>query len=70
MEGSVPHLLAAPVRPARTRLTSTISLCITKGAASRRGRSPCTPGHSGQHHTPTRENQTDITPETGNQHNQ
>src|SRR6266571_2335838 len=70
VEGSVPHLLAAPANPARTHLTSTISPCVTKGAASRRGRSRCQPGHTGQHHAPIREIQTDTRPQTGHKHNQ
>ena len=32
MEGGIPDLLAAAVRPARTRLTSTARPCDTKGA--------------------------------------
>jgi hypothetical protein len=49
LEGRVPRLLAAALRPARTRLTSTISPGDTRGGTARRGRSRCAPGHPGQH---------------------
>ncbi len=70
MEGRIPHLLAPAVRPAGTRLTSTNYPVNAKGASSRRGRSRCAPGHTGQHHAPACGKQTDTQPETGHQHNQ
>ena len=70
MEGRIPHLLAPAVRPAGTRLTSTSYPVNAKGASSRRGRSRCAPGHTGQHHAPACGKQTDTQPETGHQHNQ
>ncbi|HET9970110.1 MAG TPA: hypothetical protein VFQ68_17895 [Streptosporangiaceae bacterium] len=45
LEGCVPYLLAAALRPASTRLTSTISPSDRKGDTARRGRSRCAPGH-------------------------
>ena len=65
----VPHLLAAALRPASTRVTSTISPSDRKGGTARRGRSRCAPGHPGRCHAATRASQTDTTPETGHQHN-
>ena len=47
LEGGVPHLLAAAVRPARTRLTSTNHHGNAKGEPSRRRRSRCAPGTPG-----------------------
>ena len=47
MGRDVPDLLAAALRPASTRLTSTNNPSGTKGGAPRRGRSRCTPGHTG-----------------------
>ena len=44
---SVPCLLAAPLRSARTRLTSTNRPHDTEGGPPRRGRSRCAPGHPG-----------------------
>ncbi len=70
MEGGIPLLLAAALRPARTRLTSTNHPGDTKGGTPRRGRSRCAPGHTGHRHPPRHHQQTDITPETGQQHNQ
>jgi hypothetical protein len=71
MEGRVPHLLAAAVRPARTRLTGINRPCGTEGGEPpRRGRSRCAPGHPGQHPLPPLRQQTDSTPETGRHHNQ
>ena len=70
LEGRVPHLLAAALRPARTRLTSTNHPSNTKGGPPRRGRSRCAPGHPGHHRTTSPGNQTDIRPENGHQHNQ
>ena len=50
LEGGIPHLLAAALRPARTRLTSTNHPTDTKGGPARRGRSRCAPGHAGLRH--------------------
>jgi Transposase DDE domain group 1 len=47
LEGGLPHLLAAAVRPACTRLTTTNRPSCTKGGAPRRGRSRCDPGTPG-----------------------
>jgi hypothetical protein len=47
VEGGLPDLLAAALRTASTRLTSTNHPSGTEGAASRRGRSRCAPGHPG-----------------------
>ena len=60
LEGSVPHLLAAALLPARTRLTSPDHPSGKKGDAARRGRSRCAPGHTGHpaHHPP--QGQTDM----------
>jgi hypothetical protein len=52
-ESGVPHLLAAALRPASTRLTSTIESISTKGGPTRRGRSRCAPGHTGHRHATT-----------------
>ena len=70
MGGSVHHLLAAAVRPACTRLTSTNRPSFHERRTTRRGRSRCAPGHPGNHRTGSPDSQTDITPETGRQHNQ
>jgi hypothetical protein len=70
VEGSVPHLLAAAPRPARTCLTSTKHPANAKGEPSRRSRSRCAPGHTGQHLPPPLRQQPDTRPETGHQHNQ
>ena len=70
LEGRVPRLLAAALRPASTRLTSTISPSDTKGGTARRGRSRCAPGHPGHHHATAPRKQTDSRPETGHPHNQ
>ena len=70
MERGVPHLLAAALRPARTRLTSTDHPSDTKGGTARRGRSRCAPGHTGRQRSTATASQTDTTPETGHQHNQ
>jgi hypothetical protein len=43
----LPHLLAAPLRPARTSLTSTNHPHNTEGGPPRRGRSRRAPGHTG-----------------------
>ena len=51
LEGRLPGLLAAAVRPARTRLTSHPSPRPGKEAA-RRSRSRCRPEHIGQHRHP------------------
>ena len=50
--GSVPRLLAAALRPARTRLTTTDHPANAKGGLTRRGRSRCAPGHPGRLCTP------------------
>jgi hypothetical protein len=50
LEGRVPHLLAAALRPAGTRLTSSTSPSDTRGNTARHGRSRCAPGHTGHHH--------------------
>ena len=47
LERRVPHLLAAALRPARTRLTGTISISYTKGDTARRGRTGADPGTPG-----------------------
>jgi len=70
MEAGIPDLLAAALHLARTHLTSTIDPCDTKGEPSRRGRSRCAPGHTGQHPMPPLRQPTDTTPEIGQQHNQ
>ena len=70
VDGGVPDLLAAALRPARTRLTSTDHPSDTKGGPPRRGRSRCAPGHTGHHRAPPHQEQTDTTLETGRQHNQ
>ena len=70
LERRVPHLLAAAVRPASTRLTSTISISDTRGGTARRGRSRCAPGHPGHHDATAPGKQTDNRPETRRQHNQ
>ena len=54
MDGRLPHLLAAPKRPARTRLTSTNHPVNPKGGTARRSRSRCAPGHPGHRHAPHR----------------
>ena len=70
LEGRVPHLLAAALRPASTRLTSTNHPSDTEGGPPRRGRSRCAPGHTGHHRAPPAPGQTDTTPENRHQHNQ
>jgi hypothetical protein len=62
--------LAAAMRPARTRLTSTNHPVSARGGPSRRGRSRCGPGHTGQHLLPSLRPQPGTSPETGHQHNQ
>jgi hypothetical protein len=52
LEGGVPGLLAAAVRPARTRLTSHPRPCNPERRPPRRGRSRCHPEHIGQHRHP------------------
>ena len=59
VEGSVPRLLAAALRPASTLMTSTNGTNDKKGGPPRRGRSRCAPGHTGRPaHHPHREKQT------------
>jgi hypothetical protein len=70
LEGGLPHLLAAPLGPASTRLTSTNRPSCMRGGPARPGRSRCAPGHTGHHRTTGPDSQTDISPETGHQHNQ
>ncbi len=70
LEGGIPRLLAAALRPASTRLTRTNSTNGKEGDQPRRGRSRCAPGHPGHHHATATARQTDTTPETGQQHNQ
>ncbi len=70
MEGRVPHLLAAALRPASTRLTSTNYPATgeeTQPGAVGAGAHPGTPGTTS---AATPASQTDTTPETGRQHNQ
>ena len=55
LEGRVPHLLAAALRPASTRLTSTNQPSDTEGGTARRGRSRCVPGHPGHTARPSPE---------------
>ena len=50
--GGIPGLLAAALRPASTRLTSTNHPSDTEGGPPRRGRSRCAPGHTGHHRAP------------------
>jgi hypothetical protein len=70
MEGCVSRMLAATIRSASTRLTSTGHPSGTKGGTARRGRSRCALGHRGHHHATASASQADTTPETGHQHNQ
>jgi hypothetical protein len=70
MEGGIPDLLAAALRPARTRLTSINHPASENGDQSRRSRSRCAPGHPGCNHATSPTRQTDTRPETGHQHNQ
>jgi len=70
LEGRVPHLLAAAVRAARTRMTSTNRPVNAKGGRPARVGAGAHPGTPGHHHLPHRRQQTDIRPETGHQHNQ
>ena len=70
LEGRVPHLLAAALRTARTRLTSTNNPSDAKGGPPRRGRSRCAPGHPGNTAHPRPQSKTDTRPETGHRHNQ
>jgi hypothetical protein len=70
METGIPDLLAAALRLARTHLTSSNLPHGTKGEPSRRGRSRCAPGHTGQHTLQSPRQQTDTTPKIGQQHNQ
>ena len=67
LEGSVPHLLAAALRPASTRLTSTSNPHETKGGPVRHGRSRCAPGHPGNpaHRPPRGQTDTRPKPDTG-----
>jgi len=65
MEGRIPDLLAAAMRPARTHLTSSNLPRGTEGEPSRRGRSRCGPGHAEQHRLQPPRKQTDITPKSG-----
>ena len=60
MDGGIPHLLAAALRPARTRLTSTNNPSDTRGDTARRA-----PGHTGHHRTTGPASEKDTTPETG-----
>jgi len=70
VEGSIPRLLAAALRPAGTRLTSTNHPANAKGGLPRRGRSRCAPGHAGRPaHHPAR-GETDRRPKNGCPHNQ
>jgi hypothetical protein len=61
----VPRLLAAALRPARTRLTSTNHPHDTEGGPPRRGRSRRAPGRTGQRALPPHRTQTDMTLKTG-----
>jgi hypothetical protein len=70
MGTGVPDLLAAPHRPARTRLTSTSNPHDAEGGAPRRGRSRCTPEHTGNPEHPTTRSETDMRIKNGSQHNQ
>ena len=70
LERRVPHLLAAAVCPASTRLTSINYLGDTKGAASGAVGASAHPGTPGKHGLRPHQQRTDITPETGQQHNQ
>jgi hypothetical protein len=54
-ERSVPHLVAAAIRPAGTRLTSANHPVNAEGGPPRRSRSRCAPGHPGlRAHRPPR----------------
>jgi hypothetical protein len=70
LEGGIPRLLAAALRPASTRLTSADHPGNTRGGTTRRGRSRCVPGHAGHHHATDTTSQPGTTPETGQKHNQ
>ena len=63
--GGIPYLLAAAVRPARARLTSTKQPVNAKGEPSRRSRSRCAPGHTGQHLPAPPRQQPDTRPKPG-----
>jgi hypothetical protein len=70
LDGGLPHLLAAALRPAGTGLTSINRPSCTRGGPPRRGRSRCAPGHPRELPDDQPRQSTDITPETGQQHNQ
>jgi hypothetical protein len=70
MEGRVPHLLAAALRPVSTSLTSRTTPATRKEAqpgAVGAGAYPGTPGHD---RATVPGKQTDNRSETGHQHNQ
>ena len=70
MGSRVPHLLAAALRHARTRLTSPESPSDTEGEPPRHGRSRCTPGHTGHAPLPTPRTETDMKIKNRHQHEQ
>jgi hypothetical protein len=70
VEGRVPDLLAAALPPARTQLTRINHPSSTEGGPTRRGRSRCAPGHTGQPRPPPRRSQTDMKIKNRHPHNQ